>query len=387
MLHEIASPYPEIVSGPGSIETIPDLVQDGLWGSALLVCGHSSFEASGADRIVGPLERTAEVARWSDFQPNAAADDLLEGLRLVDRTAPEVIIGVGGGSAMDLAKLLCGFDGITHEGELQAAITSGDHLQKRRRGLILAPTTSGSGSEATHFSTVYIGDEKYSVAGNGLRPDVIILDPKLSMSASPYQKATSGIDAVAQAIESMWAAGATRASRRFARRALRHLLPNIEEFVHEPSGSTATAMSTGSHLAGRAIDISRTTAAHALSYSITQRYGISHGHAVALSLGGFLEAHDEPALSTLQPGVDPDRHAEVMKQIFDHLGAANGVEARRRLLDLMGRIGLDAGLSTIGISTLEDRADLAASVNPERLNNNPVLFDNPALLALLDSVS
>lgn len=387
MLHENAPPYPEIVSGPGSIETVPDLVEDGLWASALLVCGQSSFEASGADRIVGPLERTAEVVRWSDFQPNAAADDLLEGLRLVEETSPDVVIGVGGGSAMDLAKLLCGFDGITDADPLQAAIASGDVLHQRRRGLILAPTTSGSGSEATHFSTVYIGDEKHSVVGDGLRPDVIVLDPELSMSASPYQKATSGIDAVAQAIESMWAVGATPASRRFARRALRHLIPNIEAFVHEPSGDTATAMSTGSHLAGRAIDVSRTTAAHALSYSITQRYGVSHGHAVAMSLGGFLEAHDEPASSNLQSGVDPDLHAGVMKQIFDHLGAASGAEACRRFFDLMERIGLATGLSKIGVSTSEQRAELASSVNPERLSNNPVVFDEPALLALLDSVS
>jgi alcohol dehydrogenase len=377
-------PFPEVVSGFGSVEAIPDLVADGLWNSVLLVCGKHSFEASGASRITSQLEAVADVERWSDFQPNAAASDLLEGLRLVDETDPDVVIGIGGGSAMDLAKLLCGFDGVTAGGELESAITSGQQLDARHRGLILVPTTSGSGSEATHFSTVYIGDDKYSAVGQGLRPDAVVLDPELTMSASAYQKATSGIDAVAQAIESMWAVTATNASRRFARRALRYLLPNIEEFVHDPSGETAAAMITGAHLAGRAIDTSRTTAAHALSYAITQGYGIPHGHAVALTLGRLLEAHAEAAPASLQADVDPDQHARVMTEILDRLGATNGAEARHAFLGLMKRLDLTTSLAEVGVATHDQRAGIAASVNPERLGNNPVSFDETELLALLE---
>jgi len=213
----------------------------------------------------------------------------------------------------------------------------------------------------------------------------VILDPELSMSASPYQRATSGIDAVAQAIESLWAAAATPASRRFARRALRHLLPNIEAFVHEASGENASAMSAGSHLAGRAIDISRTTAAHALSYSMTQRYGVSHGHAVALTLGTFLEVHADVPPGKLQPGVDPGRHQQVMKDILGRLGADTGTEARHRFEDLMTRLDLANDLGAVGIDSPELRAQVAASVNPERLGNNPVAFDEKELRALLES--
>lgn len=376
--------FPEVVSGFGSVETLPDYVEDGLWPSALLVCGRRSFEESGAARIVEPLTRVTSVERWSEFEPNTAAGDLSQGLKTLRDTDPAVVIGVGGGSAMDLAKLICGFDGTTDAAALEAAIKSGRRLENRRRGLILIPTTSGTGSEATHFSTVYVGREKYSVAGAGLRPDAVILDPELSMSASSYQKATSGIDAVAQAIESLWAAAATATSRRFARRALRHLLPNIEAFVHDSSAENASPMSIGSHLAGRAIDISRTTASHALSYSITKKYGVSHGHAVGLTLGSFIEAHAEPSAGQLQPAIDADLHDRAMEDILGRLGASTGSGGRRRFRELMTSLDLAVDLSAVGIVTPEQRADVAASVNPERLGNNPIRFNEDELRALLD---
>lgn len=385
MVNRNPETFPEVVSGLGSVETLPEIVEDGSWASVLLVCGKQSFEKSGAVRILEPLARLSRVERWSEFEPNTAAGDVNEGLKVLEATDPDVVIGIGGGSTMDLAKLISGFDGTADAKALESAITSGRRIEERRRALILVPTTSGSGSEATHFSTVYVGHEKYSISGEGLRPDVVILDPELSMSAPPYQRATSGIDAVAQAIESLWAAAATPASRRLARRALRHLLPNIEAFVHDASGKNASAMSAGSHLAGRAIDISRTTAAHALSYSMTQRYGVSHGHAVALTLGAFLEAHADVAPAKLQPGVDPCQHEEVMKDILGRLGAETGTDARHRFQDLMARLDLANDLAAVGIDSPERRAQVAASVNPERLGNNPVAFDEKELSALLET--
>src|SRR5690606_31046129 len=146
------------------------------------------------------------------------------GLSVMTEFRPDVVLGVGGGSAMDMAKLMCAYEPIDAH-QLHAAISSGDRITSRRPRLVLAPTTSGSGSEATHFAVVYIGDEKFSVAGAPMLPDAVIIDPLLTTSSTPYQRATSGIDAVAQAIESLWAAGATSLSRRYARHALAYLLP------------------------------------------------------------------------------------------------------------------------------------------------------------------
>jgi alcohol dehydrogenase len=373
--------------GVGAIMRTPQVVADSGARRVLLVCGGRSFEASGAARMLPDLERVAQVRRWSEFAPNTDAADLAHGLEIMSGFAPDLVLGVGGGSAMDMAKLLCAFAG-TGGGEqgLREAIRAGAAVTSRDIGLVLAPTTSGSGSEATHFAVVYIGDEKFSVAGPVLRPDVAILDPGLSVSGSAYQRATSGIDAVAQAIESLWATAATPASRRWARHALRLLLPAIEVYVHRPDEQSARAMAIGSHLAGRAIDTSRTTAAHALSYGITKRYGVSHGHAVALTLGSFIDWHDRAGPERLRDGVDADVHAEVMTEIVGRLDATDGRGAHTAWVDLMRRLGLDPSLSAAGAVTTDDRAALAGAVNAERLGNNPVVFTADDLTRLVTAI-
>ncbi|ADD45293.1 phosphonoacetaldehyde reductase [Stackebrandtia nassauensis] len=350
---------------------------------AVLICGQHAFDASGANRCLDELTKVAEVRRWSEFHPNTDAADLIHGLRVVEEFKPDLVLGVGGGSAMDMAKLLCAYQGITDAEQLHAAIRTGAAITERRLKLVLAPTTSGSGSEATHFAVVYIGNDKYSIAGPAMLPDTVILDPKLTLTASPYQRATSGIDALAQATESLWASGASDASRGFARAAIDLLVPALPEFVNNPSSEVAGRMAQGSHLAGRAIDVSKTTAAHALSYGFTKSYGVSHGHAVALTLGAFIEAHAKATPDNLQPSVDPATHAEGMRTLLAAFGAADAADARARFDAIAEECGLPLKLAEHGITTREQVADLASRVNVERLGNNPVVFTKEQLTELV----
>jgi alcohol dehydrogenase class IV len=365
--------------GPGAVAGIPEVVAGRGARRVLLVSGGASFESSGAAAMLPDLERVARVRRWSEFATNPDAADLIRGLAIVDECQPDLILGVGGGSVMDMAKLLSGFAGITDPAKLREAIRSGGELARRDRGLLLAPTTSGSGSEATHFAVVYIGHDKFSVGHPSLRADVVVLDPLLALSGSRYQKAASGMDAVAQAIESLWAVAATAASRRWARHALRLLLPAIETFVDTGTEESARAMAIGSHLAGRAIDTSRTTAAHALSYGITKRYGLSHGHAVALTLGGFIELHGQATPEQLHPAASPADLAEAMRIVLAALRARDPVDARRKFVDLGARLGLRMALPELAA----DAPALVSTVNVERLNNNPMRLSSQAMTELV----
>jgi alcohol dehydrogenase len=351
----------------------------------LLVCGRRSFEASGAARMLPELQQVADVRRWSDFRANTDAADLRVGLEVMRDYHPDLVLGVGGGSAMDMAKLLAAFRDMPDD-KVLTAIESGERTETRRQRLFLVPTTSGSGAEATHFAVVYIGDNKYSIGGPAMRPDVIVLDPILSVSGSAYQRATSGIDAVCQAIESLWATAATDRSRYFARIALRLLLPAIERYVKDPDATSARAMCIGSHFAGRAIDLSRTTAAHALSYGITKGYGVSHGHAVALTLSAFLEAHANAPLSRLNPAIQPDDHSRAINEILTALGAADGRAAREQFADLLTRLGLTSDLREV-VRSDDQVTQLVRTVNIERLNNNPIRFSQPQLIGLLGAMS
>lgn len=375
----------EPILGAGSVERLPDVLRSLGARRILLVCGTRSFEASGAARVLPALEAVADVTRFSGFQPNTDARDLAVGLEMIAEHRPDVVLAVGGGTAMDMAKLLVAYAG-RPSGELDATIRAGERITGRELGLVLVPTTSGSGAEATHFAVVYVGVTKHSIAGPALHADAVVLDPELSLSGSPHQRASSGVDAVSQAIESLWAADADDASRAFARQALALLLPALGTYVNgaPPEPRLAHDVTLGAHLAGRAIDISKTTAAHALSYGLTKGYGIPHGHAVGLTLGAFIAAHADAAAGDLQADVEPASHRAVMDEILIMLGVSDGAAAHRRVDDLLTEVGLPPGLRANGITTAEQRRALAESVNAERLGNNPVVFDTGGLERLLE---
>ena len=148
------------VFGLDAIDYLPRYVQERGFTRTLLVTGKASFELSGAARVVAKLEKHTALTRWSEFEPNTSAADLSRGLAVLTEFQPDVVVGIGGGSVMDMAKLLCAFDGIGEAGDLNYRIKSGYRPGRRSRQLMLAPTTAGSGSEATHFAVVYVGERK-----------------------------------------------------------------------------------------------------------------------------------------------------------------------------------------------------------------------------------
>jgi alcohol dehydrogenase len=371
----------EVLFGADELSELPAMVESLGCERVLLVCGRRSFDASGAARILPALRARAQLVRFDEHTPNTDVEDLVTGLEHLRRFRPDLVLGIGGGSVMDLAKLLCAFEG--DEDDLRQSIPARGEVTDRGPTLVLAPTTSGSGSEATHFAVVYVDGAKYSVAGPAMLPDRVVLDPELTRSGPPHVRATSGIDAVCQAIESLWAVGATEESRDHAREALRRCLASLPTFVSRPDPEPAREMCLGSHHAGKAINISKTTGPHALSYALTIRHGITHGHAVALTLGRFLIAHAVES-ARLQPTVDATQHQAVMRELISALGADDEHEAAERFRELMEAVGLPSSLGAAGVPH-DDLPALADAVNVERLGNNPVAFDRAELLGLLEA--
>jgi alcohol dehydrogenase class IV len=363
------------VYGPQTLDELPRVIRELGLARVLLVTGKGSFQASGASRVLPALRASVEVAVWSDFSPNTDVDDLVDGVRVAQGFQPDGIIAVGGGSVLDMAKLIAAFLELD-AADIPAAVRN-NTVNRRLPALVLVPTTSGSGSEATHFAVAYIGPEKFSVASPALLPDFVILDPDLTGSASRYQKATSVIDAIAQAVESHWARGATTASRSFARAALRDLVPAAPAYL-DGDGSAGAHAARGSYLAGRAIDLSKTTGAHALAYGLTRRHGISHGHAVATTLGAFARRHAE---LTTAPGASADL-ARDLADIAELVGADDPLEIGARLDALAADLGLELKLRELGVPH-DDLTVMAHAVNTERLGNNPLAFHEDDLLALL----
>lgn len=361
--------------GPGSLAELPRVVSDLGLSRLLLVTGKSSFTASGAADVLPALGEVATIQQWSDFSPNPSVEDVISGVAQAQSFKPDGIIAIGGGSALDMAKLLSVFVDMDPD-EIRAAIRT-NTVTGRTPSLILVPTTSGSGSEATHFAVVYIDKEKYSVAHQSLLPDFVILDPSLTESASAYQKATSVIDALAQAVESRWARGATHASQSFADAALVELSSSAAPFVGGDSSASVLA-ARGSYLAGRAIDVSKTTGAHAMAYGLTSRHGVSHGHAVATTLGAFARVH---AAEAARDGGDLARNLD---SIAGLIGADGAHQVGDRLDEIARQLGLELKLEALGVPR-SDLAVMAGEVNRERLANNPVALTESELLELLNS--
>ena len=239
------------------------------------------------------------------------------------------------------------------------------------------PTTAGSGSEATHFAVIYDGHEKYSVADPQLRPDCVFLEAQLLESLPVEEAAASALDALCQALESFWSVRATPRSRELAAAAAHLAREHIESFVLRRDPSSMDAMMRAAFTAGRAIDITKTTAPHAVSYPLTSRFGVRHGHAVALMMAAILP---------FNAGAESPEVRRVVEEVCSMLGVKNGdaQAAAARLLDTVGRLGLETRLPDLGICTGADLEFIIGhGFNPGRVGNNPRTLTREALRDLL----
>lgn len=247
----------------------------------LLVTGKSSFEKSGAKDFVGKIfnNRSNDIFRFSNFDNNPNIQDLRSALVITKNFNPDLIIAIGGGSVMDMGKLIRFFH--THQGD----VLSSDYKPcSRHIPLVAIPTTAGTGSEATHFAVLY--DEaktKHSISNPDILPDYALVNSILTHGQSSYLTACAGFDALAQAIEAYWNKNATEGSDLYAEKAIKLIYGTLPQVVLIPNDDLRAKMSEGAYWAGRAINITKTTAPHAFSYPFTAHYGIPHGHAVALT--------------------------------------------------------------------------------------------------------
>jgi alcohol dehydrogenase class IV len=374
----------EVLFGVGASRRVSRVLDSVGARRIFLVTGRASFERSGAADAFEPLTPRL-CGRYCEFTENPKLEEALEGAAAFRRASPDAIVAAGGGSALDMAKLIATL--AHYDGDASALVRGQVPAPRRAVPFVALPTTSGSGSEATHFAVVYDGHSKYSLAHRSLRPDVAIVDPALTFSLSPRLTAITGLDAFAQAVESYWSVHSTAASRAYARRAIQLVLGSLSGAVHAPTPATRRAMSKAAHLAGRAINLTKTTAAHALSYPLTSYFGIPHGHAVALTLGQLLLYNSGVAADD----VNDARGAAFVRRTIDELvallGARTPEDACRRVEALTQDVGLPTRLSELGISRRGALDAVVPNVNAERVVNNPRALSAVAVHQLIEAVS
>jgi alcohol dehydrogenase class IV len=365
----------ETFKGLGSLSELSTILAPYVNCKILVVTGKQSFELCGASVVLKEILKCHQATYFDDFEVNPKLDDALNGVKLAIDYKVEIIIAIGGGSVLDMAKLIKAF--YCEQGH-STQIAKGERaVTDCNIPIIAVPTTAGSGSEATHFAVVYVDNKKYSVADNCLLPDSVILDGRLVSSASRSQKAYNVLDAISQAIESAWAVGATEESRDFAFQSLNMSIDNFQRYVNDPTAvDAAQLMIEAAHLAGKAINISKTTSAHAWSYGFSSLYDIPHGHAVWLTLPKIFQIHNDIETRAERENRGQEYFRDTLSKLRSIIGIGKDTEVLAFFDQMLNSIGVKTGITGNLVLTREQRVALSNGSNSDRMTNNPVVFSD-----------
>tara|TARA_B100000965_G_scaffold192346_1_gene160578 strand:+ start:99 stop:1271 length:1173 start_codon:yes stop_codon:yes gene_type:complete len=320
------------------------------------------------------------VEIFQDVEADPSIKTLLKSIEVGKKINATGIIGFGGGSSMDVAKLTSLILGSNEDIEEAWGVSN---AKGPRLPLVLIPTTAGTGSEVTPVSIITVGEEeKKGVSSSLILPDIAILDPDLTIGLPAHTTAATGIDAMVHAIEGYTSANKNNnpISRMLATEALKLLSSSIEKAVFDGSDIQARSnMLIGAMLAGQSFANSPVAAVHALAYPIGGTFHISHGLSNSLVLPYVLRFNSVDSKTTknyadLAPFVFPDIDSEqgsqaVCKEFID------------RLEILSKKIGLPQKLREVNIPKEACKKMASDAMKQTRLlvNNPREVTENDAL--------
>ena len=339
--------YQKVISGRGSLGKIGEMMDKLHITKPMIV---------GMEPLTGMLLRKNPVMLafpvFSAFHPNPDLADTEAGAEIYKQEACDGLISIGGGSSIDTAKAIKARLKTRDEEDLvHSRLTEEGNIPH-----IAVPGTAGTGSEATQFAVVYVNGRKVSLNHPSLRPDGVILDASLLDSLPAYHKKSCALDALSQGIESYWSRRSNDDSKVHAYLAFIGVLDNLKAYL-DGDPHAADEMLEASYQSGKAIHMTTTTAAHAMSYMLTKKLGLAHGHACMVTLPTLWEMMYE--------------HEE-MRELLTDLSGKMRLGDPRMVPKLLKGIMIDLEMS---IPPLPDEAmltELAESVNTERLSNHPI---------------
>ncbi len=350
----------KILSEEGSYEAIRNYFKESGLKRVLLVHG-KSFERQALYRYFLRLKESG-VVKWSsftDFTPNPEYGSVRKGVEAFHAGYCDGIVAVGGGSCIDVAKCIRLFQNMDSE---KSYLEQEIHAEPM--SFLAIPTTAGTGSEATSFAVIYDKGKKISIADTAGIPDAVYFDAAMLKTLPDYQRKATMLDALCHGIESYWSVHSNEESRNYAAESIRMVLQNKDGYLANEEEANRN-MFIAANLAGKAINITKTTAGHAMCYKLTSRYGYAHGHAAALCnvwLWEYMEHHLFDCVDVRGKGY--------LQKIFEELAELLQCESVAKavcfLKKLVEELALERTIAREDIDMLTD------SVNVERLKNNPV---------------
>jgi alcohol dehydrogenase class IV/choline kinase len=308
------------------------------------------------------------ITVFSDYSPNPKYEEIKKGIEIFKNKKYKTIISIGGGSTIDVAKCIKLFS--TMKNELD--FLENKYVYNNIRHIAI-PTTAGTGSESTEIAVMYYKGEKFSVAHSSLLPNVAILDYKLLETLPDYQKKSTLLDSLCQGVESYWSKGATNESKVYAQKCISLILENYEKYLNNDSSSYENIL-LASNYSGKAINISRTTAAHAMSYKLSSLYRISHGHAVTLCIIPIWKLLIEKSKENIE-----------LNNILLQISKIFKTDDIREPINIFEKMLNKFKLPKIEIKE-KDLNILVNSVNVERMKNSPIIFNAEEIETLYNNI-
>ena len=339
--------YQKVIRGRESLKKLPSLMEK---------CGIRKPLIVGMEPLTGTLLKKnpglLSCPVFSEFHPNPDLSDTEAGTEVFQKEQCDGLISIGGGSSIDTAKAIkARLNAGTEDDIIHSRLTFSNLCPH-----IAVPGTAGTGSEATQFAVVYVDDRKISLNHANLRPDGVILDSSLLDSLPTYHKKSCALDALAQGIESYWSKNSDDDSKVHAYLAVIGVLDNLKAYL-KGDPHAADEMLDASFQSGKAIQMTKTTAAHAMSYMLTKRMNVAHGHACMISL---------PVLWEMM--LDHEEMKETLKDLSGKMRLGDPLMVPRLLKGIL----LDLEMACPPLPDEKTLDELAGSVNTERLNNHPV---------------
>jgi alcohol dehydrogenase len=354
--------------GVGMIENLGRIVRDSGGGKVLLVLDPNLESVGLTDKITGPLVKDGipyEIFSHIDPEPGLKLAD--EGAEIAGKMGADCVVGVGGGSAMDVAKAIAVL--VTNGGKAKDYLGLGK-IKKPGLTKIMVPTTAGTGAEVT-FTAVFINEEtgsKGGMNGDPLYPDAALLDPALTLTLPPQVTAAPGIDALTHALEAYVSTQSHAVSDMYAWEAMELISANLgQAYANGDNLEARSAMLLGSLLAGKALATAGVGLVHAMAYPLGGMFGIPHGLANAVLL---------PYVVDYNIVGNPVKFADIAVLLGNEIKGASLREAAGSAVDAVWNLNRDVNIPTsmaaldIPREKIPEMAEIALTVT-RPVENNP----------------
>ena len=363
-----------VIFGNGRLDDLKTVV-DGVAGNksrVFLVTGRHSLRARGIlQRIINDIG-LPRVTLFDDTPPFPSPEAVDDALTQCRESASDVVVAVGGGSAMDLAKVVAILT--PHEGSALDYATGRRAIRGRGLPFVAAPTTSGSSSEVTSGASLWDieGKRSMGISSPLMFPTVAVVDPQLTMSMSKRLAAASGMDAFTSAFESYWSLESEPLSDAICLRVIADYTVNLERSCLQGDIDSRSVCALAATMSGIAYSNSHPNVCHAVGIPLTLFWGAEHGQAVGVTLSSFLK-WNAPAIEHKMPALLAAMNVEDLDA------------AAARIEQIMSRCGLKTKISALGVKP-EDMDTLIDNIRWDRTSVLPRPLEREDARALLENL-